>query len=377
MNGFPAVLLDQQADEPTMKTNTTRVIAALAIGVVAIALINRSDFDSEEASAEGQLAQSSTTSVSDRELAEENKLSPVDSAAVPSRDMRMEVDVIQKEPDFKEWPGLLFDLMHKASMKDVHEVLAISENAAAYSLGFRDSMKAAAFERWYHLDPAAALLAMDASSLSASQKNSRMEVFLEEWAGRSPQEVAAFLEQGQLAGVSSDLTYGALVRGSALNGATETVDAALGEIGDPKLRFYALKSAARVLQRDHGGQFDAWLSTLPDSDQNTALAESAWMLADKEIERALAGLDRLEERGADELPVTRQRVVVKWAQNEPAKAAAWVAAQKVTGRDREVLFANVLSVWVAKDQSAAVAWVDSLIAKGEIDEAFLNRVAAK
>jgi hypothetical protein len=244
-----------------MKTNTNRVIAAFAIGVGAVVLVSRSDFDSEEASAEEQLAQSSTTAVSDREMAEESKVSAVNPVAVPSRDMRMEVDVIQKEPDFKEWPSLLFDLMQQASIKDVHEVLAISDDAAAYSLGFRDSMKAAAFERWYHLDPAAALLAMDASSLSASQKNSKMEVFLEDWAGRVPQEVADFLEQGQLAGVSADLTYSALVRGSALNGTTETVDAALDTIGDPKLRYYALKSAARVLQRDHGAHFDAWLST--------------------------------------------------------------------------------------------------------------------
>lgn len=353
------------------------VVAAVAVVVVAAVLMCRSPSGSDATNMEERLAQPATAPMPNIGTVDEKRSSP---AAVPLNEMqsimRLKVDAVQQEPDYKERPGMLYDLMLEASLQEVQELLKLSYDVN-YSLGFRDDMKAAAFERWYHLDPTAALRAMDASTLSSSMKNSRMEVFLEDWAGRSPQDVEAFLQEGKLTGVPSDLTYGALVRGSAKSGDLEVVDAALASIQDPKLKYYALKSAARVLQRDHADQFQDWLTTLTEADQNTALAESAWMLADKDIARALVGLDQLAARGADELPVTRRRVAVKWADNDPVKAADWVVAQDISGEEREVLFANVMRVWISNDQPAAVAWVDALIEKGEIDEAFMNRVAGR
>ncbi|VGO12518.1 hypothetical protein PDESU_01071 [Pontiella desulfatans] len=348
------------------------VIAAILLGLYVLK-------ESNQQETEGRTSGQPVPSVAEEpDVQQGDSVTAKDEVHVGQRrpPLSQKVDAIQQEPDYKERPGMLFDLMLEASLQEVHGLLALSEDVT-YSVGFRDDMKAAAFERWYQLDPVAAIRAMDASTLSASQKNSRMEIFLEDWAGRSPQDVAALLGQGQLTGVSSDLTYGALVRGSAKNGDLEVVDAALALMDDPTLRFYALKSAARVLQRDHADRFEGWLVTLPGSDQNTALAESAWMLADQDMDRALLGLDQLAARGADELPVTRLRVAVKWADKDPVKAANWVAAQDVTGEDREILFANVMRVWISKDQSAAVAWVESLIEKGEIDEAFMNRVGGR
>ena len=54
-----------------------------------------------------------------------------------------------------------------------------------------------------------------------------------------------------------------------------------------------------------------------------------------------------------------------------------MATQSLRGEEREALFADVLSVWFSKDQDVAAAWVESLIAKGQIDEAFMNRVATR
>lgn len=291
--------------------------------------------------------------------------------------LSQKVDIILIESDFRERPVMLYDLLQDASLQEVYELLALSDGDQNYSVGFRDAMKVAAYERWYELDTAAAIRAMDASVLSASQKNSRMETLLENWASRSPQDVIEFIQQGDLSGVSADLVYGAIVRGSAQQGDRSAVDFALGKIQDLKLRFYALKSAARVFQRDHADQFEDWLSTLPTEDQNVAIAESAWILADKDVEQALAGLASLDERDASQLPITRLRVVVKWADNDPVKAADWVAAQDVSSEDREILFANVMSVWASKDRGAAVAWANALIQKGKIDEAFMSRVAAR
>lgn len=366
-----------------MKRIIPIVISAAIVVTVALIIQSRTDSNSATTDIDEQSPQSPTQTMSPLESVVEDQATPMNTdlmektTAVPLKaaqsSIRMTVDDILKEPDYKEWPSMLFDLMHEASLEDVQELLAASEDSANYSLGYRDSMKAAAYERWYQLDPYTALIEMDASTLSASQKNSRMEVFLEDWASQSPQEVWSLLEQGQINRVSSDLTHGALARGSALNGNFELLDSALANIADSKLKYYALKSAARSIQRDHGDQFDAWLNTLPESDQNTALAESAWILADQDIERALIGLNQLEQRGADVLPVTRLRVAVKWADSDPVAAADWVSAQNVTGKDRETLFGNVLRVWASKDQPAAIAWVDSLIEKGEIDEAFMNR----
>jgi hypothetical protein len=70
-------------------------------------------------------------------------------------------------------------------------------------------------------------------------------------------------------------------------------------------------------------------------------------------------------------------MVVKWAGKHPAQAADWVASQKLRDEEREALFADVLGVWFSEDRDVAVAWVESLIASGAIDEAFMNRVASK
>jgi hypothetical protein len=85
----------------------------------------------------------------------------------------------------------------------------------------------------------------------------------------------------------------------------------------------------------------------------------------------------LEEREADEFPVTRSRVLVKWAENEPVRAGAWVVEQGLSGEEREGLFSTFLRVWMYEDRSAAVAWAEELIEKGEIDDAFMNRVIAR
>jgi len=370
-----------------MKKTIPTLIVAVVVVVIAAVFIRRPGSDPDAVNADEHVAKTTETARPVRESVVENSLSsvksePVEKAVEASLSdmqatMLMKVEAIQQDSDYKEREGMLFDLMLDASMEEVMELLALSEEQNTYSQGLRNHMKVAAYERWYQLDPAAALLAMDASTLTSSIKNSRMEVFLQDWAERSPQDVAAFLEQGQLTGVSSDLTYGALVRGSALNGDLEVVDAALARMGDPKLRSYALRAAARALQRDHADQFEGWLNTLPVEEQNKAIAEGAWMLADKNIDGALAGLDRLAEQGADELAVTRSRILVKWARNDPARAGAWVVEQEISGEEREDLFSTLLSVWVREDRSAAIAWIENLIADGEIDDAFMNRVITR
>jgi hypothetical protein len=155
------------------------------------------------------------------------------------------------------------------------------------------------------------------------------------------------------------------------------VNSSLSRILDPKLHSYAVRAAARHLQRDHAPLFEDWLAALPPAQQGAALAESAWILSDSDIDQALANLDRLAQVEAERVPVTRARVAVKWAEKDPVKAADWVATQDLQGEERESLFANVLSVWFSKDRDVAVAWVESLIATGKIDEAFMNRVAGR
>ena len=152
---------------------------------------------------------------------------------------------------------------------------------------------------------------------------------------------------------------------------------ALGEIQEPKKRLHTVKSNARTLQRDHEDLFEAWLPSLSAEDRNTALAEGAWMLADKDIDRALDRLDQLNELGADELPVIRSRVVVKWTRNDPVKAGDWVLNQELSGEEQESLLALVLKVCVEDDRSAAITWVEDSIEQGKLDEAFMNRVAVQ
>lgn len=284
---------------------------------------------------------------------------------------------IQNDPEPTEWPGLLLDLMLTATLPDVQALLAASDSEFGDSPAFQDEMKAAAYERWYHLEPAAALRAMDHSTMASERKIHLMEVFLDDWSGRDPQQVAAFLQEGELAGVSVDKVYGAVARGASLAGAVALVDFSLSRISDPKLHSYAVRAAARHLQRDHAALFEEWMAALPPANQGAALAESAWILSDTNIDQALANLERLAQVEAERVPVTRARVAVRWAEKDPGKAADWVATQNLQGEERESLFANVLSVWFSKDRDVAVAWVEALIAKGQIDEDFMNRVAGR
>ena len=287
------------------------------------------------------------------------------------------LEAILNEPDSNEWPGMLLDLMQTASMADVQALLAASDGKLGESPAFRDEMKAAAYERWFALDPAAALRAIDKATMSPDRKVHFMEVFLDDWSGREPDRVSSFLQEGELRGIPIDKAYGAIVRGASLAGAVALVNASLSRISDPKLHSYAVRAAARNLQRDHDPLFENWLAALPTAHQGAAVAESVWMLSDTHIERALSNLKRLEQMEAERVQVTRTRVVVKWAEKDPKMAADWVATQSLRGEEREALFADVLSVWFSKDQDVAAAWVESLIAKGQIDEAFMNRVATR
>ncbi|MFC7335954.1 hypothetical protein ACFQY0_02090 [Haloferula chungangensis] len=287
------------------------------------------------------------------------------------------LDAHLAEADERDWLEVLYDLMREASIEDVQALLALSDGTPEYSVGFRDEMKLAAFERWYHLDPAAALRAIAASSLSADRRESRVELYLEDWAGRAPREVLAFLQQGELAGVSPDVIYGALARGGAASGERTVFEDALGRVEEPKRRNFTLKSLARTLQRDHEILFDAWVPTLPSDDQAIAIAESAWMLVDQDPDRALARLDQLEELGADELSVTRSRVVVKWTRKDPVKAGQWVLAQNLVAEEREELVSLAFKVWLSEDDEAAMAWAEDTIEKGAMDEALMNRVVTR
>lgn len=252
--------------------------------------------------------------------------------------------------------------------------MALSDAPGVYSIGFRDEIKAAAYERWYALDPAAAIRAEADSDLTPARKDSVVEALLEDWASKAPKEVKAFLQEGELPEVSADQVYGAVARGSSQQGDAEVVAFALEKIQDPRLHSYAVRSVARFLQNGYGEIFDEWVTALPREQQELAIAESAWILASKNIELALNGLDRLAEMGAENAPVTRARVVVQWAKEEPEMAGEWVMEQRLPAAERETLFGSVFRAWLSDDQSAAVAWADSLIAEGAIDEALMNRV---
>lgn len=317
-------------------------------------------------------------SASSGNASEEAKTTPMEADA--TRDpaaLTQRLEEIQSEPDSREWPGMLLDLMHEASMAEVQALLAASDGELGSSPGFRDEMKAAAYERWYHLDPVGALRAIDGATMSPRRKASVMATLLEDWSRRSPDQVSAFLLEGGLTGVSSDQIYGAIVRGSAISGAVDLVQSSISRIQDPKLRSYALREAARAFQRDHEALFDAWVGTLPSEDQATALAEGAWMLVDKDPNLALERLDQLEKLGADQLPVTRSRIVVKWSRQDPGNAGQWVLDQKLPEAERENLLSLVFKVWISKDRDAAAAWAEDSINRGTMDEALMNRVATR
>lgn len=294
-----------------------------------------------------------------------------------SSELTQQLLEIQNYPEHLEWPGLLLDLMLDASLDEVLALLAASEGPLGASPGFRDEMQIAAYERWYALDPAAALRAIDTATMTPHRRAAAMEVFLDDWTSREPEQVSAFLKEGELEGVSADLAYGAVARGASLAGAVALVDEALARIEDPKLHSYAVRAAARQLQRDHAELFEDWLTALPVTQQGAALAESAWILSEKKIDQALTNLARLEQIDAERVPVTRARVVVNWAEEAPREAANWVAGQALQGEEREALFANLLSVWFSEEKEGAISWVESLIEQGQIDEAFMNRVSSR
>lgn len=283
---------------------------------------------------------------------------------------------IQKKENHREIPGFVYDLVREVSLPELQDLLEVARTHPELSAGLRDEIFVAAYERWYELDPVTALREMDASALSPNRKASRMEVLLEDWASREPGEMLAFLEEEKLAGVSSDSIFGALARGSAAKGELAILEEALAKINEPKLRSFALKSSARVLQRDEETLFESWLPKLTPQDQAIALAESAWILADEDIELSLQRMRQLEELGAESLPVTRSRVVVKWTRNEPAAAGQWVLEQQLPEAERVDLFAIFFRVWLAENRKQAVAWAEDSIARGLLDESFLNQVAS-
>lgn len=288
------------------------------------------------------------------------------------------LDLILEDPNYREHPSLLFDLMSGATLEEVKMLLSLAEGSASYSIGFKESVAAAGYERWYGLDPAGGIRALDASSLGERRKNTVAEVLLEDWANKSPEEVLQFLQEGGLNGVPADTVYGSLVRGSAQKGDRASVDLALQNIKDPKLHSFALRSAARSLQASHAQEYQEWVETLPPVQQGAALGESAWILAEKkEIEGALGTLQRLQDMDAESLTVARRKVAVEWARDNPSSAAEWLVSQEIPTEEQEILFSNVLRVWLADDNNAAVEWIESQLNSGAFEEEFMNRLARR
>lgn len=288
-----------------------------------------------------------------------------------------ELLTIQGMENHREIPEFVSDLLREASLVEVREFLEVAQSHPDFSPGFRNHLFVAGYERWYEFDPTEALRKMDASALTQNRKASRMGVLLEDWASKEPAEVLAFLGEQELGGISMDASLSALARGSASGGELAVLETAFAKIKDTKQRNFALKASARTLQRDHESLLESWLPKLTPDEQNAVLAESAWILADQNIAQSLEKLNELEQREANNLPVTRSRILVKWTRKEPRAAGEWLLEQNFPETQQEELFALFFRVWLAENREKSVSWVEESIERGKLDDAFMNRVVSQ
>ena len=116
--------------------------------------------------------------------------------------------------------------------------------------------------------------------------------------------------------------------------------------------------AMRLADQD-AEQAIQWANALTtDNEKSLAFGKIALVLSAKEPERAARLLSESGIPGRD-LDVAVVQVVQRWAAKSPADAAAWVTLFS-PGEARSAGVAELISVWIRQDSTAAFAWIPRL-----------------
>ena len=116
--------------------------------------------------------------------------------------------------------------------------------------------------------------------------------------------------------------------------------------------------AMRLADQD-AEQAIRWASALTtDTEKSLAFGKIALVLSAKDPERAARLLSESGIPGRD-FDVAVVQVVQRWAAKSPADAAAWVTLFS-DGEARSAGVAELVSVWIRQDATAAFAWIPSI-----------------
>jgi hypothetical protein len=175
--------------------------------------------------------------------------------------------------------------------------------------------------------------------------------------------------------------------------APEQAARAAAELPESAGQAPALGEVARVWAEQAPAEAEAWASALPTHEaRREALVPIVDSLAAEDPKQAAAALARLPEEGYT--PQLAETVAAEWVRTDPVEARSWVEtltpalragavsallagllqsdaqraanwARELQSNEQSPVVENTLSMWVARDPNAALAWVIRLPERSE------------
>ena len=187
-----------------------------------------------------------------------------------------------------------------------------------------------------------------------------------EWARQDPQAALAW---------ASTLTTEKSQAMSAVAGAVAKTDPRLAVAMLADMSGGEMGAAYRAVASEYGAanfnETRAWIRTLPQDQQNSALAAAIGGLSNKDPQAAARELSQLNDQEAKNRLVGE--ITGDWARLDPAAAAGFLGNQTDPEALREGV-RQLIPAWVASDPAAALAYANNLQAGAARDTALQTYV---
>jgi cytochrome c553 len=260
-----------------------------------------------------------------------------------------------KDPPSKQ--HALYAYLNHAASEDPEEAFRVLASESTNSQNY--SHYQTLFQKWAKDDPEAAIAKLD-SIKGASNRQQALQGITAALVTSDPQRALALLD-----GMPSGQNRGSMLSSITSAWMRHDSDAAIAWINSlpPADKSKALQNGCYQLIQEDPAKAAKLLSSLPSNNQTShqfSNLASQWAQQDLEAAR----------KWAESLPPGQSReramsgILSTLSRTDPAKAAAFLSGTVVTNQNASQV-GMVAGEWIKTDQTAALAWLDSLDLRGD------------
>jgi hypothetical protein len=263
-----------------------------------------------------------------------------------------------KDPQTKQ--SALYAYLNEASSEDPEEAFRVlaSESARTQGYGHYHNL----FQKWAKDDPDAAIAKLD-SVKGSSNRQQALQGIAMALVTSDPKRALDMLD-----GMPPGQNRSSMLASIASTWLSRDSDAAIAWIDSLPAadKSKAVQNGCYQLAQEDPAKAAAFLSSLPVNNQTShqfSQLASQWAQQDPEaarkwVESLPAGQTRQQAMGG---------IIGALAQTDPAKAAAMFGGAVVNNQNYYQV-GTVVGEWIKTDQTAALAWLDSLDLRGDVQQ---------